>query len=160
MDIRDFFSLKKVRAEAAFKRTLLITSIGMIVLAFGIFMTLVLHSIPSLRALGIKYLWGKTWDPVSNVYGGLPFLIGTLLTSFLALIISIPFSYAIAIYLGEYKTTGWLSGFLKNIVELVAAVPSVIYGFWALIVLVPIVRSLEAKFGVAPYGIGIFTASI
>lgn len=160
MEIRHFFSLKKVRAEAAFKKTLLITSIVMIVIALGIFLTLVVHSMPSIKALGIKYLWGKTWDPVSNVYGGLPFLLGTLLTSFLALIISIPFSYAIAIYLGEYKTTGWLSGFLKNIVELVAAVPSVIYGFWSLVVLVPIVRSLETKFGVAPYGVGIFTASL
>lgn len=160
MEIKHFFSLKKVRAESAFKKTLLITSILMIVIALGIFMTLVVHSVPSLKALGIKYLWGKTWDPVGDVYGGLPFLLGTLLTSFLALIISIPFSYAIAIYLGEYKTTGWLSGFLKNIVELVAAVPSVIYGFWALVVVVPMVRSLETKIGVAPYGVGIFTASL
>jgi phosphate transport system permease protein len=160
MDIRHFFSLRKVRAEAAFKRTLLITSIVMIVIALGIFITLLIHSMPSLKALGIKYLWGRTWDPVSDVYGGLPFLLGTLLTSFLALIISVPFSYAIAIYLGEYQTKGWLGGFLKNIVELVAAVPSVIYGFWALVVLVPLVRNLETKFGVAPYGVGIFTASL
>ena len=110
--------------------------------------------------MGIKYLWGKTWDPVQNIYGGLPFLIGTLITSFLALLISVPFSYAIAIYLGEYKTKGWLSGLLKNIVELVAAVPSVIYGFWALLVLVPMVRTFEAKIGVPAYGIGIFTASL
>ena len=160
MDIRHFFSLRKVRAEAAFKKTILITSIAMIVIALGIFLTLVLHSMPSLKALGLKYIWGKTWDPVSDIYGGLPFLLGTLLTSFLALIISIPFSYAIAIYLGEYKTSGWLSGFLKNMVELVAAVPSVIYGFWALVLLVPMVRSLESKIGVAPYGVGIFTASL
>src|SRR6476646_5622929 len=128
MELRHFFSLKKVKAKASFKKTLLITSILMIVIAIAIFLTLVVHSVPSLKALGIKYLWGRTWDPVSNVYGGLPFLLGTLLTSFLALFISIPFSYAIAIYLGEYKTTGWLPGFLRNIVELVAAVPSVIYG--------------------------------
>jgi phosphate transport system permease protein len=160
MDIRHFFSLRKVRAEATFKRTLLITSIVMIVIALGIFITLLVHSMPSLKALGIKYLWGRTWDPVADVYGGLPFLLGTLLTSFLALLISVPFSYAIAIYLGEYQTKGWLGGFLKNIVELVAAVPSVIYGFWALVVLVPLVRNLETKFGVAPYGVGIFTASL
>jgi phosphate transport system permease protein len=151
------FSYKKVRMETAFKRTLLITAI---VIALGIFLTLVVESIPSLRSLGIQYLWNKTWDPVSNEYGALPFLLGTLLTSFLALLISIPFSYAIAIYLGEYKTKGWLHGLLKNIVELVAAVPSVIYGFWALIVLVPMVRALETKMGVAPYGVGIFTASL
>lgn len=160
MEIRHFFSLRKVRAEAAFKKTLYVTAIAMIVIALGIFLTLLIHSMPSIKALGLKYLWGKTWDPVSDVYGGFPFLLGTLLTSFLALIISVPFSYAIAIYLGEYKTTGWLSGFLKNIVELVAAVPSVIYGFWALVVLVPIVRSIETKVGVAPYGVGIFTASL
>jgi phosphate transport system permease protein len=66
----------------------------------------------------------------------------------------------VAIYLGEYNSRGWLSNFLKNTVELIAAVPSVIYGFWALVVLVPIVRNLEIKIGVTPYGIGIFTSSI
>jgi phosphate transport system permease protein len=130
------------------------------VIALGIFLTLVVQSIPSIKHLGINYLWGKTWDPVGDVYGALPFLIGTLVTSFLALLISIPFSYAIAIYLGEYNTKGWLGGFLKNLVELVAAVPSVIYGFWALVVLVPMVRNFEAKIGVAPYGVGILTASL
>ena len=119
------------------------------------------HGIRSIdETLGIKYLWGRTWDPVNNIYGAFPFLLGTLLTSFLALIISIPFSFAIAIYLGEYNPKGWLSNFLKNMVELIAAVPSVIYGFWGLIVLVPMVRSLEIKLGVLPYGIGIFTASL
>jgi phosphate transport system permease protein len=132
----------------------------MMVIALAIFLTLVINSVPSFKALGISYFWRTTWDPVSNVYGALPFLAGTLLTSFLALLISIPFSYAIAIYLGEYKPSGWLSETLKNLVELVAAVPSVIYGFWALVVLVPMVRSVEAKLGVAPYGVGIFTASL
>ena len=146
--------------ETTFKRTLLITAIAMIVIAFAIFLTLLIESIPSIKSLGIKYLWNRTWDPVSNIYGALPFLIGTLLTSFLALLISVPFSYAIAIYLGEFKTKGWLHGLLKNIVELVAAIPSVIYGFWALVVLVPMVRGLETKVGAAPYGVGILTASL
>lgn len=154
------FSWQKVRMESAFKRTLIITAILMIIVSLGVFLTLFFESLPSLKLLGVKYLWGRTWDPVSNTYGALPFLIGTILTSFLALIISVPFSYAIAIYLGEYRPKGWLSAFLKNIVELVAAVPSVIYGFWALIVLVPIVRSLEVKLGIAPYGVGIFSASL
>ena len=78
----------------------------------------------------------------------------------MALIISIPFSFAIAIYLGEYKPQGWLSNFLKNTVELIAAVPSVIYGFWGLLVLVPLVRDMEMKFGILPYGIGIFTSAL
>lgn len=157
---RNIFSYKLIRIESAFKRSLIIIALLVVVLVAGIFLTLTWQSIPSLKSLGIGYLWGKTWDPVANDYGALPFLLGTLMTSFLALIISIPFSYAIAIYLGEYKTKGWLSGFLKNIVELVAAVPSVIYGFWALVVIVPLVRALEIKIGAAPYGVGIFTASI
>jgi len=73
---------------------------------------------------------------------------------------SVPFSFAIAIYLGEYNPKGWLSNFLKNMVELIAAVPSVIYGFWGLLVLVPIVRELEMKFNILPYGIGIFTSAL
>jgi len=158
--VSKIFSYGKIRTETAFKKTLVLTALIMVVITLGIFITLVLHAMPSIKALGISYFWGKTWDPVSNVYGALPFLVGTLLTSFLALIISVPFSYAIAIYLGEYKPTGWISGLLKNIVELVAAVPSVIYGFWALVVLVPIVRALEAKLGVATYGVGIFTSSL
>jgi phosphate transport system permease protein len=157
---RNIFSYKTIKVESAFRRSLIIIALIVIAVVIGIFITLSLESVPSLRSLGISYLWGTTWDPVSNEYGALPFLLGTLMTSFLALIISVPFSYAIAIYLGEYKTKGWLSGFLKNIVELVAAVPSVIYGFWALVVIVPMVRNLEVKIGVAPYGVGIFTASL
>jgi phosphate transport system permease protein len=151
---------KKIRTEKVFKVSLVIIALLMIVIALGVFLTLVVQSMPSIKALGIGYLWGSTWDPVGDVYGALPFLLGTLITSFLALLISIPFSYAIAIYLGEYNTKGWLSGFLKNIVELVAAVPSVIYGFWALVVLVPMVRALELKVGAPPYGVGILSASL
>jgi phosphate transport system permease protein len=149
-----------IRAESIFKRSLIAVGIAMVLLVVGLMITLIIESVPSMKNLGLKYLWSKTWDPVNNVYGALPFLIGTLLTSFLALIISIPFSFAIAIYLGEYNPKGWLSNFLKNTVELIAAVPSVIYGFWGLLVLVPLVRSLEMKVGVLPYGIGIFTASL
>jgi len=132
----------------------------MVVLVLGILLTLIVESVPSLKSLGIGYLWGKTWDPVKDIYGAYPFLLGTLLTSFTALIISIPFSFAVAIFLGEYYPKGPISNFLKNAVELIAAVPSVIYGFWGLAVLVPLVRSFESKMGVMPLGIGIFTASL
>src|SRR3984885_11756969 len=149
-----------IRAESIFKRTLIGVGVAMVLLVVGLMITLIVESMPSIKNLGLKYLWSKTWDPVNNVYGALPFLIGTLLTSFLALIISIPFSFPIAIYLGEYNPKGWLSNFLKNTVELIAAVPSVIYGFWGLLVLVPLVRAPEMKLGVLPYVIGIFTASL
>lgn len=154
------YSNKKVRSEIVFRRSLVMAALTICVLVVGIFFTLIIESIPSIKALGIKYLWGKTWDPVSNIYGGFPFLLGTLISSFLALLISIPFSFSIATFLGEYNTKGWLSNFLKNIVELIAAVPSVIYGFWALLELVPVVRKFEIKIGVPPYGVGIFSASL
>lgn len=149
-----------VKWEIIFRGLLKYVSIIMVILVVGILITLIWDSRASIQKLGIGYLWGKTWDPVNNVYGAWPFLLGTLLTSFIALIISIPFSYAIAIYLGEYNPTGWLSNFLKNTVELIAAVPSIIYGFWGMFVLVPIVRSIEMKVGIIPYGIGIFTSSL
>ncbi len=157
---RSILSDSQLKWEQIFRLILKVMSFVMLILVIGILITLIVQSMPSLKALGISYLWGKVWDPVQNIYGAYPFLIGTLLTSFTALIISIPFSYAIAIYLGEYNTKGWLSNLLKNVIELIAAVPSIIYGFWGLFVLVPLVREFETKIGVAPYGIGIFTASI
>lgn len=153
-------SFRQIKTENVFKRTLMIMGLVMIILVLGILLTLIVQSLPSIKSLGLKYLWSKVWDPVQDIYGAWPFLLGTLLSSFLALIISIPFSIAIAIFLGEYHPQGWLPNFLKNAVELIAAVPSVIYGFWGLAVLVPIVRNLESHIGVEPIGVGIFSSSL
>ncbi len=153
-------SFRQIKMENFFKSSLVLIAVSIFVLALSFLLTLIVQSMPSIKALGFGFLVGKTWDPVANIYGTYPFLFGTLLTSFLALIISVPFSFAIAIFLGEYYPRGWFSEFLKNSIELIAAVPSVIYGFWGLFVLVPLVRSLEIKIGVTPYGIGIFTASL
>jgi len=153
-------SFRQIRTENIFKRTLMIMGLLMVILVLGICLTLAWQSRLSISALGPKYLWSKVWDPVQDIYGAWPFLLGTLLTSFLALIISIPFSISIAIFLGEYHPKGWLPNFLKNAVELIAAVPSVIYGFWGLAVLVPIVRSFESSIGVQPVGVGIFSSSL
>lgn len=153
-------SFRQIRTENVFKRTLSIMGLIMIILVLGILLTLIVQSLPSIKSLGPKYLWSKVWDPVQDIYGAWPFLLGTLLSSFLALIISIPFSIAVAIFLGEYHPKGWLPDFLKNAVELIAAVPSVIYGFWGLAVLVPIVRNLESHIGVEPIGVGIFSSSL
>ena len=153
-------SNSQLKWETIFKRILKVMSVILILIILGIMVTLIKESWPSIKTLGIGYLWGKVWDPVQNIYGAYPFLIGTLLTSFIALILSVPFSYAIAIYLGEYNPKGWLSNLLKNTVELIAAVPSIIYGFWGLFVLVPIIRTIEIKLHVAPYGIGILTSSL
>ncbi len=157
---RQNLSASQLKWESFFRGLLKVMGALLLLLVIGILITLIVESLPSIKSLGLKYLWGKVWDPVSNVYGAWPFLVGTLLTSFIALIISLPFSYAVAIYLGEYNPHGWLSNLLKTTIELIAAVPSIIYGFWGLFVLVPIVRNLEIKFGVAPYGVGILTASL
>lgn len=153
-------SFGQIRMENFFKTSLVLIALSILVLVFAFFLTLIVQSMPSIKAFGISNLFGKVWDPVANIYGTYPFLLGTLLTSFLALIISVPFSFSIAIFLGEYYPRGWFSEFLKNAIELIAAVPSVIYGFWGLFVLVPMVRVLELKLGVTPYGIGIFTSSL
>ncbi len=153
-------SYTQMKWEAVFRRILVIMSVLLLLLVVGILITLIIESMPSIKSLGVGFLWGKIWDPVSNIYGAYPFLIGTLLTSFTALLISVPFSYAIAIYLGEYNPKGWLSNLLKNSIELIAAVPSIIYGFWGLFVLVPVIRTFEAKIHIAPYGVGIFTSSL
>src|SRR5258708_17917793 len=132
----------------------------MVILVLGILLTLVVQSLPYIKALGPKYLWGRVWDPVQDIYGAWPFLLGTLLSSFLALLISIPFSIAVAIFLGEYYPKGWLPNLLKNTVELIAAVPSVIYCFWGLSVLVPIVPNLVWPIGRQPRRVGIFSSSL
>ena len=153
-------SHKQIRAENAFKKTLIIMALIVLIIVMGIVLTLAFQSTLSMKALGIKFLWGKVWDPVTEIFGAYPFLIGTLYTSFLALIISIPFSFSVAIFLGEYYPRGWFSDALKNVIELIAAIPSVIYGFWGLFVLVPIVRSFEMKVGAEPIGLGILASSL
>ncbi len=148
------------RKESAFQKTILLSALAVVVLLAGIFLTLVLSSLPTLKAFGLAFFFGKTWDPVSKTFGSLSFLLGTILTSFLALLICLPFSLAISLFIGEYFTKGLLSSLLSNITQLLAGIPSVIYGFWALFVLVPIVRDFEIKLGVLPYGVGILTASL
>ncbi len=153
-------SHRHIRAERIFRQVLTVVGVLMVVIVLSILLTLIVQSMPSIKQIGLKYLWGKTWDPVADVYGAYPFLLGTILTSFLALIISVPFSFAVAVFLGEYYPSGWVSDLLKNTVELIAAVPSVIYGFWGLAVMVPLVRQLEVKLGVDPIGMGIFSSAL
>jgi len=147
-------------SERIFGRVLYILAFCILALLVGIFLTLLTGSGASLKTLGAEFLYGKTWDPVSGELGSLPFLVGTLATSFLALAVAIPFSLAISIFLGEYFREGPVSSFLKSAIDLLAGIPSVIYGFWGLFVLVPLVRSLQMKIGVPPYGVGIFTSSL
>ena len=151
---------KCVLSESSFRKILYLAAICVLILLVAIFFSLLLFSLPAIRHFGLGFLAGITWDPVKSEFGALPFLIGTLATSFLALIISIVFSLPISIFLGEYFRHGAASMFIKSIIELLAGIPSVIYGFCGLFLLTPVIRALETKLSVAPYGVGIFTASL
>jgi phosphate transport system permease protein len=146
--------------ERLFRLTLLLAAIVVVGVVAATLVTLLIGSSASLKAFGFSFLTGTTWDPVSGVFGSLPFLVGTLVSSLLALLICIPFSLAISLFLGELFRQGPASTILKSAVELLAGIPSVIYGFWALLALVPIVRQLQIWLGVPPYGVGLFTASL
>ncbi|MGA2959374.1 MAG: phosphate ABC transporter permease subunit PstC [Thermodesulfobacteriota bacterium] len=147
-------------SEALFRRLLYFAGLILVVLLAAIFFSLAIASFPALRQFGFSFLIGKTWDPVRGEFGAFAFLVGTLMSSFMALLISTVFSLPVSIFLGEYFRHGNVSTFMKSVIELLAGIPSVIYGFWGLFLLVPLVRALETKLGVAPQWVGIFTSSL
>lgn len=150
----------RVIENKIFVKWLSIISLGMLVLLLLFFLTLIVSSWPAIKANGVGFLWGKTWDPVANHFGMLPFLVGTLITAFLSLLISAPFSIAAALFLGEYYPKGVITDIFRNVIELLAAIPTVVYGFWGLYTLAPLVSKFEMKMHMPAPGVGIFTASI
>jgi phosphate transport system permease protein len=160
VDIKTMDGYKSVFSESSFRRILFVAGGFVIILFLAIFLSLTIASFPALQEFGVRFLVSATWDPVKNEFGAFSFLVGTLATSFLALILSVVFSIPISIFLGEYFTKGGASTFIKSMIELLAGVPSVIYGFCGLFLLTPLVRSLQVRLGAAPYGVGIFTASL
>ncbi len=136
------------------------SAIVLVLIGVGFFLSLFNASIESIKKFGFSFFVRDIWDPVQEEFGALPFIYGTLLTSFIALAISLPFSLAISIVLGEYFRKGLFAEILRYLTELIAGVPSVVLGFWGLFFVVPLVRELEIKIGVPPYGVGIFTASL
>jgi len=147
-------------SEAFFRKILFVAGAFVLVILIAIFLSLVVASIPAIRHFGVGFLFGTTWDPVRGEFGALPFVLGTLFVSLLALAISTLFSLPISIFLGEYFRQGAVSAFITSVIELLAGIPSVIYGFCGLFLLVPVVRALEIKLNVAPYGVGILTSSL
>lgn len=143
-----------------FRIILLSLGILFLLLISGIFLTLIFSSIPSIQKFGLSFITSTNWDPVAGEFGALPFIIGTILTSILALLISLPFSLSVSIFLGEYFPSGFFSNILNSALELLAGIPSVVYGMWGLFFLAPLVRWLQTRLGVSPYGVGVFTASV
>ncbi len=140
----------------------------------GILMSLIFGAWPAISKYGLGFLTSTTWDPVKNEYGGLVMIYGTLATSFIALLIAVPVSFGIALFLTELSPA-WLKRPLGTAIELLAAVPSIVYGMWGLLVFGPILATyvqtpLQKAFGETPFvgalvsgppvGIGILSAGI
>ncbi len=127
------------------------------------------HSRLSIAKFGLAFWRTKTWDPVSGDFGALPFIWGTLYSSFLALLISTPVAIGIAIFVSELSPRV-LRTPLAFLTELLAAIPSIVYGLWGIFVLVPIVRGLEVHtpdwlrkvplFSGPPLGVGMLSAGL
>ena len=150
----------KLGTRRPLRKFLYFAGLSLIVLLVRFHFSLVITSFPALHQFGFSFLIGKTWDPVRDEFGALAFLVGTLMSSFMALLISMVFSLPVSIFLGEYFRHGAASTFMKSVIELLAGIPSVIYGFWGLFLLVPLVRGLEVKLGVAPPRGGDLTSSL
>ena len=139
----------------------------LIVVAIGY--ELVRQSMLSIEKFGFSFWRGDNWDPVSGDFGALPFLWGTLYSSFLALAISTPVALGIAIFISELCPAG-LRAPLVFLTELLAAIPSIVYGLWGIFVLVPVVRSFEVAlpdslreiplFNGPPLGVGMLSAAL
>ena len=143
-------------------------------LLIAILTSLVYGAWPAITKYGLGFLTSTTWDPVKDEYGGLVMIYGTIATSFIALLIAIPVSFGIALFLTELSPA-WLKRPLGTAIELLAAVPSIVYGMWGLLVFGPILatyvqRPLQGAFGDVPVlgalfsgppvGIGILSAGI
>ena len=134
----------------------------------GILISLLVEAWPALREYGPAFLTGGTWSPADDVYGALIAVYGTLVTSAIALLLAVPISFGIAVFLTETCPL-WLRRPLGTAVELLAGVPSIIYGIWGLFILAPLlqeyVQPLLAATGLPlfsgpPLGVGILTAGI
>ena len=111
---------------------------------------------PALSHFGASFLSSDTWDPVNGVFGAGPAIVGTLLTSFIALIIATPLALGAAIFLAEFAPS-WLRTPVAFLVDLLAAIPSVVYGLWGIFVLVPLLRAHVMPFMSETLGLGRFS---
>lgn len=140
----------------------------------GILLSLLVGAWPAISKFGLGFLTSSVWDPVKDEYGGLVMIYGTLATSLIALLIAVPVSFGIALFLTE-MSPAWLKRPLGTAIELLAAVPSIVYGMWGLLVFGPILSTyvqqpLQKLFEGVPYlgalvagppvGIGILSAGI
>jgi len=170
--IRDFLNKRGSGslADNSFAAVMLACACSIFAIVLFIFGILVLHSRPSLVEFGWKFFTRQAWDPVSGDFGALPFIYGTLATSLLALCMAVPLALGVAVFLTELCPRP-LRAPISFLTELLAAIPSVVYGLWAVFVLVPLMREVIGPFLVktlgwtglfsgANFGVGLLTASM
>ncbi|WP_260741750.1 phosphate ABC transporter permease subunit PstC [Tunturiibacter lichenicola] len=170
--IRDFLNKRGSGrlADDSFAAVMLICAcsiFGIVIFIFGI---LVIHSKLSLVQFGWKFFTRQAWDPVSGDFGALPFIYGTLATSLLALCMAVPLALGVAVFITELCPRP-LRAPISFLTELLAAIPSVVYGLWAVFVLVPLMRDVIGPFLYktlgwtgffegSNFGVGLLTASM
>jgi phosphate transport system permease protein len=177
MDVPVSHHIKTGRAKAADKGFMRLTQLSaLLVLAmfFGIFWALIDGAMPSIKAFGFSFIWTESWNPVKDSFGALAPAYGTLVTSLIAMLIAVPVGIGIAIFLTEMCPRA-LRKPIGIAVELLAGIPSIIYGIWGLFVLAPFLQQhvqpwlidtfanvpgLSTLFAGPPYGIGILTAGL
>jgi phosphate transport system permease protein len=156
--------------DAAFGMLILLTAISVFAIVVFVAWELFDKSRPSLHQFGLGFFYGHEWDPVNDQYGAMPFIYGTLVSSFLALLIAVPLSIGVAVYITEMCPVR-LRAIISFLVELLAAIPSVIYGLWGIFVLAPLLRQYVEPvlartlgwtgfFSGPMYGIGMLAAGI
>ncbi len=165
---------RSLLVDAGFRHLTRLFAFFVFVLLAAIMVSLTYGSRESIMQHGIAFLWTNDWDPVRNHYGALVTITGTLISSFIALLIAVPVSFGIAMFLTELSPV-WLRRPLGTAIEMLAAIPSIIYGMWGLFVFVPIFQKyiqpgvidffegvpvLEHVFAGPPFGIGLFTAGL
>ncbi len=160
--------------DAGFKHTTRFFAFAVLALLAGIIAELFIGALPSIKAFGLGFFTSSDWDPVNVQFGALVSVYGTLATSLIAILIGIPVSFGIALYLTEISPP-WLKRPLGVAIELLAGIPSIIYGMWGLFVFAPKLADtlqpwlidhlgplpvIGALFQGAPMGIGMLTAGI
>ena len=138
----------------------------------GVMVALVEGAVPALRTFGVSFLFADVWNPVTEKFGALAPIYGTLVTSAIAMLVGIPVAFGVAVFITEICPK-WLKRPLATMIELLAAIPSIIYGIWGLFVFAPFVQQyiepaiigslgqipgIGALFAGPPLGIGVFTA--
>ena len=162
------------RTERLFRRLTLVSALFVALIFLGIIFSLLNGAWPAIRAFGLGFLFTEAWNPVTERFGALAPIYGTLMTSLIAMLIAVPIGIGIAIFLTELCPRG-LRRPIGIAVELLAGIPSIIYGIWGLFVLAPLLQQtlmptliatfegipvLSGLFAGPPYGIGIFTAGL